>query len=265
MEKRIRSPNYPALSLGDALNKVSLLYKNLHNHPGPREVIAKGMGYASLNGSSMTAISALHKYGLLEGRGDEIRVSNRAMRIMHPESEEERSIATKEAASEPDLFRELDDRFPGAVPNEELLRNYLLRRNFAPSAVSQVILSYRETKELVGGESDGYDSSIPTIEGSTDMHSQATDSQASALPGGAKNTPQLQRDERSIGRYDFEDGGYIRISVGGSTSTEEALDMAETIIDLKRKEIERRKKMTAVAVLPKEDDSVASDDGEQNA
>src|SRR5438309_12108284 len=101
MEKRIRSPNYPAVSLPDAIDKVTALYRNLHTHSAPREVVAKGMGYNSLNGASATTISALHKYGLLERNGDEIKVSERALRILHPHSPEERASAIRDAASQP--------------------------------------------------------------------------------------------------------------------------------------------------------------------
>lgn len=265
MEKRVRSPNYPAISLLDALDKVSALYKSQHTHAGPREVIVRGMGYSSLNGASMSAISALHKYGLLEGRGDEIRVSERAMRILHPESQEERVLAIQEAASEPKLFAELDERFPGVVPNEELLRNYLLRRNFASSAVPAVILSYRGTKELVQAEPGGYDSPISAIEGEDEMHPQPGTAQTPASAVTSKLMQQKQQDERSIGRYDFEGGGYIRILTGGNIATEEALDMAETIISLKRKEIERRKKAAPVVVEAEEDISGSDIESEENA
>ena len=88
MDKRIRSPNYPALSLPDAIEKVTALYRNVHTHAEPREVIAKGMGFNTLNGASATAISALHKYGLLEKLGDDIKVSERALRILHNSAEE---------------------------------------------------------------------------------------------------------------------------------------------------------------------------------
>ncbi len=44
MEKRSRSPNYPAISLPAALDKVANLYKNQHTHSAPREVVAQGMG-----------------------------------------------------------------------------------------------------------------------------------------------------------------------------------------------------------------------------
>lgn len=47
--------------------------------------------------------------------------------------------------------------------------------------------------------------------------------------------------ERVVGRYDFEGGAYVRISAGGNIDTEEALDMVETLIQLKRKELETRR------------------------
>src|SRR5438477_144269 len=110
--KRIRSPNYPALSLPDAIEKAAALYRVQHTHAAPREVAVRGMGYNTLNGASATAISALHKYGLLDRVGDEVKISDRALRILHPEPLEERSAAILEAAREPPLFGELAERFP---------------------------------------------------------------------------------------------------------------------------------------------------------
>lgn len=265
MEKRVRSPNYPAISLREAIDKVAALYKSIHIHPGPREVIAKGMGYASLNGSSMTAISALNKYGLLEGRGDEIKVSDRAMRILHPESEKERVLAIKSAALDPHLFAELDERFTGTAPNDELLRNYLLRRNFSSVAVSQVILSYRETKEFVEAESSGYDSPSSMMEGSHEMPPEPSSAEFRPPPADFKKALLGQQDERSIGRYDFEGGGYVRIMAGGEIATEEALEMAETVIALKRKEIERRKSVGTVGNQERDEELPSDADNENNA
>src|SRR5438445_9958319 len=116
MDKRHRSPNYPAISLPEAISKVTAVYQSLHTHGAPREVVAKGMGYNSLNGASATAISALHKYGLLERSGDEVKVSERALRILHPHSLTEKAQAIREAAREPQLFGELAERFPGRLP-----------------------------------------------------------------------------------------------------------------------------------------------------
>lgn len=158
MEKRIRSPNYPALSLPEAIARVTNLYRELHTHGAPRENVAKAMGYNTLNGASATAISALNKYGLLEGGGDKLKVSDRALRILHPHSPEEKAEAVREAAREPQLFNELAERFPGGLHNEGLVRNYLIRAGFAPSAVPAVIAAYRETSELVEREAADHDS-----------------------------------------------------------------------------------------------------------
>lgn len=247
MEKRVRSPNYPALSLPEAIEKVAGIYRNIHNHAGPREVIAKSMGYAGLNGASATAISALHKYGLLDRSGEEIKVSDRAMRILHPHSPAEKAQAVREFAGEPQLFAELNERFPGDRPNEELLRNYLVRKGFAPAALSAVVSAYRETSDMVEREAGGYDSQeIHPEEPVAAMHSQPTPTMLHP-PSIVPQTPILIGDERPIGRYDFEGGAYVRIAASGEIDTETALDMVQTLIDLKRKELLRKKAVANVA------------------
>ncbi|MCB2100131.1 MAG: hypothetical protein KDE22_04630 [Rhodobacterales bacterium] len=261
MDKRTRSPNYPAISLPFAIEKISTLYKNMHTHPGPRDVIAKAMGYASLNGSSMTVISALHKYGLLEGRGDEVKISDRAMCILHPESHEERVTAISDAASDPHLFVELDEKFPGRTPNDELLKNYLARHRFSPSAISQVIRSYRETKEFLERESGSYEFHDMAPEGVLAVLPVSTAQPGPKQSKVGKNIQQNHIDERPLARYDFEGGGYIRISAGGNVDTEEALDMAETMIKLKRAEIAKRKATRLEAVPEVSMDWLDKEDG----
>lgn len=237
MDKRIRSPNYPAISLPDAVGKVTTLYRAIHTHAAPREVIAKGMGYNTLNGASATAISALHKYGLLERLGDEIKVSERALSILHPHAPQEKAEAIRAAAGEPVLFAELAERFPGAMPNEDLLRNYLLRQGFAPAAVGHVIAAYRDTSDMVAAEGRGYDSAQATAatEPSPMIH---TTPHHQIMP---ENVKFIQGDGRQVGRYDFEEGGFVKIVASPEIDTEEALNMVETIIQLKRAEIARRK------------------------
>lgn len=239
MEKRMRSPNYPAISLPDAIEKVKTLYADIHKHPAPREVVAKGMGYNSLNGASATAISALHKYGLLEkAGGSEVKVSDRALRILHPHSPEERSDAIREAAFEPPLFAEIAERFPGRAPNDELLRNYLVRKAFAPSAVSSVILAYRETSKFADEAVGDYDSGMESTSEASPMQAQTHDVVHRSPPPQAAKPAE---NSREIGKYNFEEGGFVQILAGGTVDIEEVLDMVETLVHLKRKELKRRK------------------------
>lgn len=241
MEKRIRSPNYPALSLPEAVDKIHMVYRAQHTHGAPREVVVKGMGYAGLNGASATAVSALAKYGLLDRDGEEWRVSNRAMCIIAPHSPEEKAEALREAASAPPLFNELREKFPGRMPSEEVLRNYLVRKGFAPAALSAVISAYKETSEMVERDGGAYDSGHSQSQEDPEM--QAAPVQPTPLRAAppAAVAVDMSESERQISRYDFEGGQYVRIIATKEIDTEEALDMAQTMIDLKRKELGRKK------------------------
>jgi hypothetical protein len=250
MEKRVRSPNYPALGLQEALNRTAALYKVQHNHLAPRAVVAKGMGYSSLNGASATAVSALIKYGLLEREKEDLRVSDRAMRILHPHSPDERAAALREAATSPSLFAELMERFPGQMPSEDLLRNYLVRNGFAEAALSPVISAYRETSEMVRLEGSHYDSGSSQIEEPQTMQSSVQNQPQNQQPRQQTQTTQIvekQLLDRTIGRYDFEGGAYVRIAASEGLETEAALDMVETLILLKRAELKKKKPSTVAS------------------
>lgn len=78
MPRSHRSPNYPQLSLEDALQRVKKVHEAEQNHKADREVIAKVLGYSSLNGTSLTMIGALNRYGLLEADGGGLKVSSDA-------------------------------------------------------------------------------------------------------------------------------------------------------------------------------------------
>lgn len=153
-----RSPQYPSINLREAVERVGLLHVSIGRSPTNREVVAKGMGYSGLSGSAATAISALKKYGLVEGRNEDIRVSDRAMAILHPHSDAEKRQALIEAANGPELFKELTERVGAGPLNEELLRNYLMRNGYTPTAVDPAISAYRETIEFVRGLGPAYDS-----------------------------------------------------------------------------------------------------------
>ena len=248
---RIRSPNYPAFSLKEAIERIGTLYKEVQRNPAPREVIAKGLGYNSLNGASATAISALNKYGLLEGRGDDLRVSDRAMSILHPHTTAERLAAIKAAAVEPRLFAELAERFSGGVPNDELVKNYLLRNGFALSAVTAAVLAYKETSEFVSTESAGYDL-VPVSAKGPSMLPQATQPklgfqgpihELEHMPQGALATEK----SRLLYRYDFADGGFVEIAVSRDVDAELALEIIETALPSMKMntKLDERKRKTA--------------------
>lgn len=157
---RVRSPNYPALSLPAAIERVRTLHGKEGKNPMSRDVIVKHLGFGSLNGASATILSGLNKYGLLESNGDgEARVSDLAMSILYSHNEDEKQMALREAAFRPSLFSKIHEKWPERPPSDENLRSFLVREGFSASAADQVIQFYRETLEIAAPSASRHDSS----------------------------------------------------------------------------------------------------------
>src|SRR5437764_6137689 len=107
-----RSPNYPQLSLTEALERIRRIYTAKHTAKTTQDEIAKVLGYGGLNGSSMGIISALRKYGLLQGNNEALNVSHDAVMILERQSDHpERIAALRKAAYSPALFSEIHEQF----------------------------------------------------------------------------------------------------------------------------------------------------------
>ena len=162
---RARSPEYPAVSLKEAIERIEMVWNKDYQNRVPRKVIAEHMGYKSLSGASLPILSALMKYGLLEGRGDETRVSDLAVKILvHGRGTPERMEGLWHASRMPELFAEIDKRFPDGKASDGAIRSYLLTSKFIPGAADAAIRAYRDTKQFVEAESTVYnppDSSEP--------------------------------------------------------------------------------------------------------
>ncbi|MTV14923.1 MULTISPECIES: hypothetical protein [Bradyrhizobium] len=159
---RARSPEYPAISLKEAVERVKMIYDKDYQNRLPKAVLAEHMGYKGLSGASLPVLSALTKFGLIEGRGDETRVSDLAVSIIaHPPGAPDRMAALVQAAKNADLFAELDTRFPDGKASDQAIRSYLLTNKFIPSAADAAIRAYRDTKTFVDSESGGYSGGQP--------------------------------------------------------------------------------------------------------
>lgn len=186
MATRLRSPRYPSMSLEDAIEHGRTIFDKDRRHPIAREVAASHIGYKSLNGAADSALSSLMQYGILEkvAKG-EVRVSQWAVDILHPDNPPQRIAAIQSAARNPALFQALDDRFRDAIPSNETLRSYLTRENFNDRAIGPVIAAYTKTRAFVTQEGAN-DSSIPR--GDQHPDSGTGDDEGDAAPsfGGAR-------------------------------------------------------------------------------
>lgn len=156
-----RSPNYPAIGLEEAIKKTKAIYDQEHKNPTDKEVMAKHLGYNGLNGASLTTISALTKYGLLEAVGPkQLKVSASGESLIWLEKgNPERVKLLKEVAFAPSLFSDLRDAFPEKLPSDQSLRYHLIRKEFNPNTVDSAIRAYRDTLEFVNAEEEALVSS----------------------------------------------------------------------------------------------------------
>jgi hypothetical protein len=150
-QKIIRSPSYPSQSLNDAVEAIKKIEAQYRSSPIARENAAKLIGYASSSGPANKALAALASYGLLERAGKgEARVTERARAILHAANDEERRANLLAAAMEPDLFRDIREKFSGiAIPPEDGVVTYLNRQGFNPSAVRPAARAFLQTMEYI--------------------------------------------------------------------------------------------------------------------
>ncbi|MFN3233213.1 MAG: hypothetical protein ACE363_13810 [Alphaproteobacteria bacterium] len=115
------------MPLDKAIDYTRKVYEGAHRAEIDPETAVQLMGYQGLSGGSRAVLAATRQYGLLEGRGDQIRVSELALRIFEPESREEELSSRSEAALRPDLYFEIIDQFDGEIPSREVIRAFLVR------------------------------------------------------------------------------------------------------------------------------------------
>lgn len=150
---KTRSPNYPSISLDEAIQRLKPIYEKQQRYPASREVLAKLMGYKGLNGASATVVSALSKYRLLEGHGDNLRVSELGQDlVLHRKGDPEYTDALRTAAFMPAFFQELRDQYPTGLPHDHSLRASLTKRGFNPKAIDGAVRAYRDTIEFLEAE-----------------------------------------------------------------------------------------------------------------
>jgi hypothetical protein len=185
--KPVRSPSYPNLSLSEAIAQVRKIEGLYRLGPVDRVAGAKLIGYSGLSGPANQALASLAQYGLVERAGKgEMRVTERGRAILHPDSDEEKRQGLRTAALEPQLFRELHERWPNMIPPEDGVITYLNRQGFNKSAVRPAAKAYLQTllflEESGANESHG---ATPLNAADSTLPKQAAD-EGSTVYGGAK-------------------------------------------------------------------------------
>lgn len=146
---KVRSPNYPVVDLTGALVMARKLFENDGRNKVPKQALASHLGHDSLSGPALGKIGAMRAYGLVEGTGDENRITEDAVTaLMAPDGSPDKVDALRRLAVQPTLFREIAKDFP-TPPSDSSLRFWLVKRGFSPDAAAKASKTYLATIALV--------------------------------------------------------------------------------------------------------------------
>jgi|ERR1019366_35731 hypothetical protein len=175
---KMRSPNYPAIGLSEALNEAKKIWEKEKKTPVSIDVLGNAMGYNSISGPVRTKIAAMRKYGLLDQNGGRYGLSDLAMKILHSQPED-RAQAIAIAAQRPELFKELYASHADAS-DAALKSELVVHRSFSEAGAKQFIKAFRDTlsiANLAGSVYDGpeqEDNFEAMTTSSTQEHSKST-------------------------------------------------------------------------------------------
>lgn len=142
-----RSPNFPTLSLPDAVDSIRAIYQREGRAKMPRLSAVRPLGYTSINGRSLGVLGALRAYGLLDGRGDDVRVSDDAITILNaPSDSVERKDALVRAFESPAAFALLRSK---GDASPDTLKWHLIKANFRNEAADKLLKVYLESRDFV--------------------------------------------------------------------------------------------------------------------
>lgn len=220
--KPIRSPSYPNAPLSEAIGHVRKIEQLYRSSPVDRQVAAKLVGYSSLSGPANKALAALAQFGLVERAGKgEMRVTSRAQAILHPNSTQEQHDQLRAAAMEPQLFRELQERFPNMVPPEDGVITWLNRQGFNQSAIRPAAKAYLQTLRFLeeAGVTESHGTTSDDASESKASEGERDDQPHSPVFGGARVGDFIQWESQGALQFPkpmrvrqvSEDGQYVAI------------------------------------------------------
>jgi hypothetical protein len=188
---RQRSPNYPAIGLRGAVEKVKLLFEADRRAGAPVDAALKHMGFSTKHGQALAVLSALKKFGLVEESSGRIVPTSRAVDLLtFPDIDARKIRAVRDAALSPEIYRELYEQYKSTgIPSEETLRAELIAdKHFNPNAVEGFIRDFKDTLVFAGIMNPGELSLSP--EDATEMvDSVQASAQTTAVPA-SKPVPQ---------------------------------------------------------------------------
>ena len=155
-----KAPKSPSISLGEAIDRVKMIYSHEGKSNFDDLTAVSHMGYKGLSGTSRTTLASCKSYGLIEGRSPDLSLSNSAITIIADESVDDQTDRSRELVSAltvNKVFAALYDRYKGesSVMNitSFLQKNY----NFNAVSAKKTAQAYKDSVTLALADYVGYD------------------------------------------------------------------------------------------------------------
>ena len=151
-KERQRSPNYPAVGLREAVERVRKLYTEDGRAGAPPKIAAMHIGFKAPHGQAMSVLAALKRFGLVSEANGRMAPTHAAIEILNlPENDPRRQAALREAALAPPIYRELVDKNRIGLPKRDVLESDLIvYKKFNPTAVKGFVTDFLDTLEYAG-------------------------------------------------------------------------------------------------------------------
>lgn len=161
---RMRSPNFPALTLEEAMKLAGTLYSKVRKTTIDRDAAAKELGYSGLTGRSLKVLGALNQYGLIANTSKgQCRVTDLAEQALHGFPEAEKVGAIQRAARSPALFNAIFEQFGDDIESEHAIRSFLLKRGFTDIGMESALQNFLATQRFAGikGAAESFVEEVP--------------------------------------------------------------------------------------------------------
>jgi len=193
-----RSPNYPRITLKDAISKAETIWKKERKSSVHTEVLFKHLGYSAKSGSGRRVFSALKEYGLIASLGTgskQAKLTDLALDIILVDDNDlsTRNKAIRKAALLPNIHRRIWEKFGESLPSDANFQRMLMTDEwkFTARGARNFAMQFRNTVEFAGLEKFRYDT------GYSDDKRKDSEKESNYVPEGDPFDETLRKEQSS--------------------------------------------------------------------
>jgi hypothetical protein len=207
--KRDRSPQFPYLGLGKALERLAVINEKAKRHDVRVADIAGDWKLSPKSSSTDRNVAALIAYGLVEesgsGDGRKIKISDTGWRILEDQRPGIKESLLAEAALKPPIIWEYAQRWGDGRPDDSHALSLLkFEGGFTDDGAAQFLRVFDETMGFTKGrEPAKNDDSGDDVIREVPTRKSPTGSYTATMPG---SPPRAQKDELMAGERELTTG-----------------------------------------------------------